>query len=87
MLSLGTLSSAGDVLDFLLIMCFGGVFVRYWERMNLGAASHLPSLNLFFFLFKPLVSVYFIRCVICGFIHGLPYNSLTMAQTTLIIFI
>lgn len=51
MLSLGTLSSVGFVLDFLLIMYFGGVFVRYWERMNLGAASHLPSLKLFFFPF------------------------------------
>lgn len=51
MLSLGTLSSVGGVLDFLLIMYFGGVFVRYWERMNLGAASHLPSLKLFFFPF------------------------------------
>lgn len=49
-LSLGTLSYVSDILNFPIIMYFGDVFVRYWERMNLGNASHLPNLNLFSFL-------------------------------------
>ena len=55
---------------FLLLCALDGVFVRYWKRMNLGAATHLPNLkNTFLRLFKSSVSAYFIGCVTCEFIY------------------